>query len=265
MVMDLEQSQRRDINTILSDKVGLGLDEENVASSPFVVNLCDCWRGNNWFVQSSKIVKLNITENDSIVFEHKPITSMAYKDITKMVIGFDYEITNVSANYPILSNISLTCLDMTNYMLVENILTTQGHIDIDCSLFNFSSNVIDTAISEQGFIIGINFLGNKSNATIKLSNVTVSLAFDNKLQGENDAVANRVSANFDTFVEEEDLVIEFLGTSGSGGSSSGGGVDIDTVKTMIHNAIGRLDINYNFDLMSNGYLKLDVELDKGDE
>ena len=263
--MDLEQSQRRDINAILGDKVGLGLDEENVTSSPFLVNLCDGWRGNNWFVQSSKIVKLNITENDSIVFEHKPITSMAYKDITKMIIGFDYEITNVSANYPVLSNISLTCLDMTNYMLVENILTTQGHIDVDCSLFNFSSNVVDTAISEQGFIIGINFNGNKSNATVKLSNVTVSLAFTNKLQDENNAVANRVSANFDTFVEEDDLIIEFLGTSGTGGSSTGGGVDIDTVKTMIHNAISRLDINYNFDLMSNGYLKLDVELEKGDE
>ena len=263
--MDLEQSQRRDINAILGDKVGLGLDEENVTSSPFLVNLCDGWRGNNWFVQSSKIVKLNITENDSIVFEHKPITSMAYKDITKMIIGFDYEITNVSANYPVLSNISLTCLDMTNYMLVENILTTQGHIDVDCSLFNFSSNVVDTAISEQGFTIGINFNGNKSNATIKLSNVTVSLAFVNKLQDEMNAVSNRVSANFDAFVEEEDLVIEFLGTTGTGGSSSGGGVDIDTVRQMIENAIDRLSVNATLDLLSNGYVNLNVELDKGDD
>ncbi len=260
MVLEMDQAQRRDIDTTLNDRLTLAIDEENITDSPYVFSPVN-FIGNNWFKQGNNIVKLNLAEQDSIVFLSAPLDTLVQKSITNIIVGFDYDISNVIANYPILSNISLTCMEMTNYELVENILTTQGHIDVSCSLFNFSSNVVDTAISEQGFKVGLNFNGVKSNATVKLSNVTISFEFEDKLESEILAVSNRVSASFDMYVEEDDLIIDFLG-DGQGEHHSGGGVDIDTVNRLIREAIGRLDINIGADLLSNGYVRLTANLDK---
>ena len=191
--MDMEQSQRRDIDTTLNDRLTLAIDEENESVSPFVAEPTD-FVGNNWFKQGDNIVKLNLAEQDSIVFTSDALTELLHKDITNIIVCFDYEISNVNMNYPILSNFSLTCMEMTNYFLVENILTTQGHIEQSCSLFNFSANVVNTSMVEQGFKVGINFTGVKSNATIKLSNVKVKFEFRNKLQDEIDAVINRANS-----------------------------------------------------------------------
>ena len=257
----MDQSQRRDIDSAL-DRITLTLDEENITISPYTFNPVR-FVGNNWFLQNEKIVKLNLAEQDSIVFVSEALTNLSEKNITNVIVEFDYEISNVKMNYPILSNISLTCMEMTNYMLVENIITTQGHIEVSCSLFNFSNHVVNTAISNQGFKVGINFSGNKSNATIKLSNVAIKFEFTNKLQGEMDAVSNRISGNFDVYVEAEDLVIDFLGADGTGGGgSSSGGVDIDTVQYMIDTAINNLRIDSNLTLMDNGYVKLDIDLNE---
>ena len=256
----MDQSQRKDIDEVQNDRISLVIDKENITESPYLFSPTT-FIGNNWFKQGSNIVKLNLAEQDSIVFSSDALTNLIQKDITNVIVSFDYDISNVNLNYPVLSNFSLTCMEMTNYFLVENILTTQGHIDIDCSLFNFSSNVVNTAISEQGFKVGINFVGNKSNATVKLSNVVIKFEFENKLEEEILAVANRISASFDIYVEEDDLIIDFLG-DGQGEHHSGGGVDIDTVNRLITKAIGRLDINIGADLLSNGYVKLTANLDK---
>ena len=235
--MDMEQSQRRDIDTTLNDRLTLAIDEENESVSPFVADPTN-FVGNNWFVQGSNIVKLNIAEQDSIVFTSDALTELLHKDITNIIVCFDYEISNVNVNYPVLSNFSLTCMGMTNYFLVENILTTQGHIEQSCSLFNFSANVVNTSIVEQGFKVGINFTGVKSNATVKLSNVKVKFEFRNKLQDEIDAVINRANSQGKLVTEitsetSGDVVVYTFhfndGSSYSMTSGSGGGsVDIVT-------------------------------------
>lgn len=262
--MDMDRTQRRDIDITLGDRITLALDSENIATSPYSIQPSNFF-GNNWFLQGQNIVKLNLVEQDTIVFTCDAISNLLQKDITNVIVEFDYEISNVSMNYPILSNISLTCMGMTNYMLVENILTTQGHIAVDCSLFNFSADVVNTAITEQGFKVGINFNGFKSNATVKLSNVNIKFKFENKLQEEMDAVSNRISANFDAYVETDELVIDFLGTGGSAtGGGSGGDVTIDVVDYMIRTALENLSVDANVTLYNNGYVKLDLDLDRGD-
>lgn len=145
-------------------------------------------------------------------------------------------------------------MEMTNYMLVENILTTQGHIDVDCSLFNFSSNVVNTTISEQGFKVGINFNGNKSNATIKLSNVNVKFKYQNRLSQQEDSVINRIEPHIDFWREDDDLVLQIGGdATGKGIDHSGGDVDTYT-KSEID---AKLDLKVNTEngkgLSSNDY------------
>ena len=253
-MLNVDQSQRRDIDTTLDDRLTLALDEGNLAENPYVFEPV-VFQGNNWFKQSNNIVKLNLAEQDSIIFLSAPLSKLSQKDITNIIVSFDYNITNISLNYPILSNISLTCMEMTNYFLVENILTTQGHIDIDCSLFNFSSNVVNTAISEQGFKVGINFNGNKSNATVKLSNVKIQFKYRNKLLQQSDSVINRLEPYVDFYRDEDgDLVLQIGGdASGKGMDHSGG--DIDTYsKTEIDNKLAtKVNVEIGKGLSSNDY------------
>ena len=250
----MDQTQRRDIDTTLKDRLTLAIDEENIADNPYIFEPTS-FVGNNWFKQGSNIVKLNLTEQDSIVFVSAPLVKLAQKDITNVMVSFDYQVSNVNVNYPILSNISLTCMEMTNYFLVENILTTQGHIDVDCSLFNFSSNVVNTSISEQGFKVGINFVGNKSNATIKLCNVQIQFKYNNKLLQQSDSVINRLEPYVDFYRDENgDLVLQIGGdASGKGIDHSGG--DIDTYsKTEIDNKLAtKVNTEIGKGLSSNDY------------
>lgn len=254
MVLDIEQAQRRDIDTTLNDRLTLAIDEENIADNPYIFEPT-VFQGNNWFKQGNNIVKLSLAEQDSIVFLSAPLDTLVQKDITNIIVSFDYDISNVSGNYPVLSNVSLTCMEMTNYFLVENILTTQGHIDVDCSLFNFSSNVVNTAISEQGFKVGINFNGNKSNATIKLSNVQIQFKYRNKLLQQSDSVINRLEPYVDFYRDEDgDLVLQIGGdASGKGIDHSGG--DIDTYsKTEIDNKLAtKVNVEIGKGLSSNDY------------
>lgn len=253
-MLNVDQSQRRDIDTTLDDRLTLAIDEENIADNPYIFEPTS-FVGNNWFKQGSNIVKLNLAEQDSIVFVSAPLVKLLQKNITNVIVSFDYNISNVSVNYPILSNISLTCMEMTNYMLVENILTTQGHIDVDCSLFNFSSNVVNTTISEQGFKVGINFNGNKSNATIKLSNVQIQFKYQNKLATQEDSVVNRLEPHIDFYRDEDgDLILQIGGdASGKGIDHTGG--DIDTYsKTEIDNKLAtKVNVEIGKGLSSNDY------------
>ena len=253
-MLNMDQTQRRDIDTTLDDRLTLAIDEENIADNPYIFEPTS-FVGNNWFKQGNNIVKLNLAEQDSLIFLSSPLTKLGQKDISNVIVSFDYNISNVSVNYPILSNISLTCMEMTNYMLVENILTTQGHIDVDCSLFNFSSNVVNTSISEQGFKVGINFNGNKSNATIKLSNVQIQFKYNNKVLQQSDSVVNRLEPYVDFYRDEDgDLVLQIGGdASGKGMDHSGG--DIDTYsKTEIDNKLAtKVNVEVGKGLSSNDY------------
>ena len=253
-MLNVDQSQRRDIDTTLDDRLTLAIDEENIADNPYIFEPSS-FVGNNWFKQGSNIVKLNLAEQDSLIFLSSPLVKLLQKDITNVIVSFDYNISNVSVNYPILSNISLTCMEMTNYMLVENILTTQGHIDVDCSLFNFSSNVVNTSISEQGFKVGINFNGNKSNATIKLSNVNVKFKYQNRLSQQEDSVINRIEPHIDFWREDDDLVLQIGGDATGKGIDHSGGGDVDTYTKSEIDA--KLDLKVNTEngkgLSSNDY------------
>lgn len=252
-MLNVDQSQRRDIDTTLDDRLTLAIDEENIADNPYIFEPSS-FVGNNWFKQGNNIVKLNLAEQDSLIFLSSPLVKLLQKDITNVIVSFDYQVSNVSVNYPILSNISLTCMEMTNYMLVENILTTQGHIDVDCSLFNFSSNVVNTSISEQGFKVGINFNGNKSNATIKLSNVQIQFKYQNKLSTQEDSVVNRLEPHIDFWREDDDLVLQ-IGGDATGKGMDHSGSDVDTYSKAEIDA--KLDLKVNTEtgkgLSSNDY------------
>lgn len=262
MVLNMDQSQRRDIDEVTNNRITLAVDSENVTVSPYVF-VPTSFVGNNWFKQGDDFVKLNLAEQDNIVFTVSALCNLSEKDITNIIVSFDYDVSNVSLNFPIFSNVGFSSSSVTNYFSVENRLNRQGHIDVECSLFGLSSSVVNTAISEQGFSIGLNFNGVKSNANIKLSNVTFKFEFTDKLKSEVIAVTNRVSTTFDFYVENDEVVINFY-DDGKVGTHSADDSTVALINNMIRNAISQLGLTADITLLSNGYIKLDIDLEKGD-
>lgn len=207
----MDQVQRRDIDTAL-ERVSLGIDEENVTGSPYLFNPL-VFNGNNWFFDEiGDFVKLGLAEEDSISFPVSAITSLAYKNITNVSVGFDYEVSTKC----VLKNVGLVCAGQTLYKVVETVLNGQGHIDVDCSLFGFESSIVNTAITEQGFSIVLNFDGVKSNASVILRDVTFALSFTNELMDESDAVVNRVNFQTDFYLDDDELILQIGDGSGKG-------------------------------------------------
>lgn len=207
----MDQVQRRDIDTAL-ERVSLGIDEENVTVSPYLF-YPTVFSGNNWFVNEvGEFVKLSLAEVDVISFPVEAITSLAFKNITSVTVSFDYEVIGRC----VLGNVAMVCAGQTLYESVENVLERQGHIDVDCSLFGFESSIVNTAITEQGFTIGFNFDGVKSNASVILSNVTFALSFTNELMDESNAVVNRVNFQTDFYLEDDEIILQIGDGSGKG-------------------------------------------------
>ena len=211
MAMDMDQVQRRDIDTAL-ERITLGIDEENITQSPYQY-LVTSFVGNNWVMDEiGGFVKYSLAEEDSISFPVDAITSLAYKDITNVTVSFDYEVSTKC----VLRNVGFSFAEQTQYKVVETVLNGQGHIDVECSLFGFESDLLNTAISEQGFSIVLNFDGVKSNALVVLRNVTFDLSFSNDLMSESDAVVNRVNFQTDFYLDDDEIILQIGDGSGKG-------------------------------------------------
>lgn len=232
--MDIERLQRRDIDNVTDDRLTLSIDELKDVSSPYVHSEIKGIGGNNWIIEDDEYVKYNLIENDKLILEYGAITDLSQKDISKITVSFDYEVTNYGM-LPLLGNVSIIH-DSIEYKNADLPLNASGHIDMDCQLFGIDNEVLNTIISSKGFSIGLTFNGNKSNATLRLSNVNLGVSFSNKLQEEMDAVRNRLYNDFDE--KQDKLVsganiktINDMSLLGSGNILIGGGgsgVDIAT-------------------------------------
>ena len=205
-MMDIDQSQRRDIDDIQNNKVSLTIDNYNLLSSPFSKDLYDYMvDGYNWIKSDNKIFKYNLVENDKLVFHIDKIDELFEKIITNIKISF--EIENGNNNF-IFNGVNLVHDDIIKSKTFNEFINKRKMI-FDCGTFNYSD--LDFIVNDKGFDIELLFNGNKSNSMLALKNVKIIFTFYEKLQDEIDTVNNRVSNNFDFFVEDEDLIVSFNG------------------------------------------------------
>lgn len=205
-MMDIDQTQRRDIDDIQNNKVSLTIDNYNLLSSPFSKDLYDYMvDGYNWIKSDNKIFKYNLVENDKLVFHIDKIDELFEKIITNIKISF--EIENGNNNF-IFNGVNLVHDDIIKSKTFNEFINKRKMI-FDCGTFNYSD--LDFIVNDKGFDIELLFNGNKSNSMLALKNVKIIFTFYEKLQDEIDTVNNRVSNNFDFFVEDEDLIVSFNG------------------------------------------------------
>lgn len=218
--MDLERRQRNDIDDVSGNRLTLDMDALTLVNSPYVVTP-ERYEANNWVIISDKYTKYSIAEDDMLAFVFNPITDLSQKNITDVTVSFDFIATNI-----LLDNISLSHYDLVEQKICKIPLNGNGHIDVSCNIFGLNNEVLNSIISEQGFNIGLNFKGLKSNSTVRIWNVEVSFKFTNKLYDESDAVVNRLEPYVDFYRDDDELILQIGDGSGKGHKEDQGG-DID--------------------------------------
>lgn len=249
--MDIDRKQRTDIDTVTNDRLTLAIDEGNIIESPYVQETIESFVGNNWIITDNVYVKYNLVEDDTIIFNYEAITELAQKDITKVTVSFDYLVENIINVLPVLTNVSLNH-SMITYKTVDLSLSDEGHVDIDCSLFDIDNEVLNAIISSQGFGIGLSFNGKLSNVTLKLSNVKVKFKFDDKLLPESNSVVNRLEPYIDFYRDGDNLILQ-VGGDASGKGMDRGGSNTYTKEEIDNKLAAKVNTQVGKMLSSNDY------------
>ena len=249
-MMDIDQSQRRDIDNIQNDKISLTIDDYNIIDSPFNKNLYDFMvDGYNWIRNDNRIFKYNLVENDKLVFHIDKINELFEKIITNIKISF--EIENGNNNF-IFNGVNLVHDDIIKSKTFNEFMNKREMV-FDCGTFNYSD--LDFIVNGKEFDIELLFNGNKSNSMFSLKNVYIIFEFVDKLTNESDTVVNRLEPQIDFYRDEDgDLVLQIGGdASGKGIDHSSG--DIDTYsKTEIDNKLAtKVNVEIGKGLSSNDY------------
>lgn len=247
--MDIDRLQRTDIDKVTDDRITLALDSFNTVRSPYVHETFDDYKCNNWVLIEDEFVKYNLAEDDNLTLVYDPITNLSEKDIKKIIVSFDYELEDYDS-LPILDNVSILH-DSIDYLSTNLELNDEMHMDIDCLLFGIDNEVLNNIISERGFGIGLNFNGNKSNATLKLSNIHLSFEFANKLSDETDAVVNRLIPEVDFWREGSKLYLQVGGVDKSKEHESS--IDSYTKDEVDELLLGKVNIEVGKGLSANDY------------
>ena len=245
--MDLERRQRSDIDTVTDNRLTQDLDSLPLNWEDYSITPKK-HEGNNWLVIDNEYVKYSIAENDTLAFVFNPVTDLSQKDITEMTVSFDYDVSKAI----VLDNISLSHDDMSEHENVNIEINGTGHVDASCNTFGLSSDVLNSIISGQAFNIGLNLIGDKSNASVRLSNVEVGFKFNNKLLDESNSVVNRLVPQVDFYREGSKLILQ-IGDGTGKGHVDGQYVDTYTKEEIDAKLLGKVDAVIGKGLSTNDY------------
>lgn len=245
--MDLERRQRSDIDTVTDNRLTQDLDSLPLNWEDYSITPKK-HEGNNWLVIDNEYVKYSIAENDTMAFVFNPVTDLSQKDITEMTVSFDYDVSKAI----VLDNISLSHDDMSEHENVNIEINGTGHVDAPCNTFGLSSDVLNSIISGQAFNIGLNMVGDKSNASVRLSNVEVGFKFNNKLLDESNSVVNRLVPQVDFYKEGSELILQ-IGDGTGKGHVGEQYVDTYTKEEIDAKLLGKVDAVVGKGLSTNDY------------
>lgn len=245
--MDLERRQRSDIDTVTDNRLTQDLDSLPLNWEDYSITPKK-HEGNNWLVIDNEYVKYSIAENDTLAFVFNPVTDLSQKDITEMTVSFDYDVSKAI----VLDNISLSHDDMSEHENVNIEINGTGHVDAPCNTFGLSSDVLNSIISGQAFNIGLNMVGDKSNASVRLSNVEVGFKFNNKLLDESNSVVNRLVPQIDFYREGSELILQ-IGDGTGKGHVGEQYVDTYTKEEIDAKLLGKVDAVVGKGLSTNDY------------
>lgn len=196
IMMDLEQTQRKDIDDIANDKISLAIDDYNTLTSPLEVDLLDYVAdGYNWVIANEQYIKYNLVENDKLVFSINMISELLHKNITNIKVEFDIVDGN---NDFIFNGINLIHDDVTKNKTF-NVFLNDDSFSFDCDLFDYDD--LDFIVNGKGFQLELLFNGNKVNSSLVLENVKMVFNFTDKLQGEKDTIYNRIETDIDGLLD----------------------------------------------------------------
>ncbi len=183
--MDIDQVQRRDIDELGTNTVSLAIDELSNVNESFIDLLTANLQSNNWYSDDGSLSKDMLANNDRLVFSLEAQPSWSYKDIAEVrLVGNIYSSSEISLE-SIGINSTFTSTDLS--------INGSTNVDLAFDISEFNQDDLNSLITDKGFDIVINFDSLKTNASVSIIELQVVFVFNDKLQGEKEAIMNRIS------------------------------------------------------------------------
>lgn len=208
--MNIDQVQRRDIDELGVNTISLAIDELSSVNESFISLLTSNLSANNWYSDDGSLAKDMVTNDDKLVFSLEPQTDWKYKDIVGIKL-----VGNIYSS----DLISLESIGINQYFTSLDFPINQStDVDVSLDISSISQEDLNSLIVDKGFDIVLNFNGNKTNASVSIIELQAVFVFDDKLQGEKEAILNRI----------DDVYYKPIITTHS---------DITDNRTLVHNTV----------------------------
>lgn len=182
--MNIDQVQRRDIDELGVNTISLAIDELSSVNESFISLLTSNLSANNWYSDDGSLAKDMVTNDDKLVFSLEPQTDWKYKDIVEIKL-----VGNIYSS----DLISLESIGINQYFTSLDFPINQStDVDVSLDISSISQEDLNSLIVDKGFDIVLNFNGNKTNASVSIIELQAVFVFDDKLQGEKEAIMNRI-------------------------------------------------------------------------
>ena len=261
-MLDDSQKTRIDVDVLDETTLTKTIDEYLHIKSPLEKDLELKDSKNVWYPDDVGFLQADsFTGYDTLVFDMN-FPELLYKRINGVHISF----TMSSDKTVTVEKVGIAGL-INSYTNVDFAVKGTSDVDVTVDLSEINNDELISLLGESKLFIFVDLKCDLDIASINIMNPKVSVSFDKQLYDEVMSVNNRVAGAFDFIVDGDDLVIDFLG-DGEGEhqeSESGRSVDPADINEIINEVIEKLDVTLSADTMSNGYLRIDVNLDKGDE
>ena len=182
--MEIDQVQRRDIDELGTNTVSLAIDEMASVNESFIDLLLVDIIANNWYSDDGSISKQMMSSNDRLVFSCDGEKDWSYKDIVEV---------RLTGNIYASSEINLESIGI-NSTFTSTDLSINGstNVDVAFDISEISQEDLNSLITDKGFDIVINFDSLKTNASVSIIELQAVFVFSDKLQGEKEAIMNRI-------------------------------------------------------------------------
>lgn len=182
--MNIDQVQRRDIDELGVNTISLAIDELSNVDESFISLLTSNLSANNWYSDDGSLAKDMVTNDDKLVFNLEPQTDWKYKNIVEIKL-----VGNIYSS----DLISLESIGINQYFTSLDFPINQStDVDVSLDISSISQEDLNSLIVDKGFDIVLNFNGNKTNANVSIIELQAVFVFDDKLQGEKEAIMNRI-------------------------------------------------------------------------
>lgn len=192
-MFSVDKRQRLDINEALNNKLTHTVDEYNMLTSPFHLDLLtveDKIVG-KWIETDEGLKNYVIGQNEFLRFKIGCIAELRYKTIENIQFHLSYRIENEAGSVPCITSLGIGKDNTLSYVYPEYFMN-EDQVVIDCETFGYNQDNLNSIIHTNGFEFEVMLDGNLSNARVILESAELVFSFRTAFDSEREVIENRI-------------------------------------------------------------------------